>query len=262
LKIMEFFGYKHLEEINVRRQDDQLYRFREGDFKRLSHQDIEDILRLLVQGKLTNLNLDERFALNVALRMYTRRIIIQECVEDLQLAVKSYQKKINLSRPDSYHSDLRKITPYTTYHNIQGIIYQYDMDINRLMRTDELHKFSDGTLNHVCTALNNIATGIHMEYLPKRKWSKQHKQRARRRPSAATKNHMIPSYDVLITQVDPHGFEGIYKDGHGGTSIDVVVRGLNRLRLELMCSNVILLISSESTSTLVSKISAFSATIL
>ncbi|GKC42695.1 hypothetical protein Tco_1060417 [Tanacetum coccineum] len=35
LKIMEFFGYKHLEEITVRRQDDQLYRFREGDFKRL-----------------------------------------------------------------------------------------------------------------------------------------------------------------------------------------------------------------------------------
>ncbi|GJT81211.1 hypothetical protein Tco_1055553 [Tanacetum coccineum] len=34
-------------------------------------------------GKLTNLNLDERFALNVALRMYTRRIVIKERVEDL-----------------------------------------------------------------------------------------------------------------------------------------------------------------------------------
>ncbi|GJY53546.1 hypothetical protein Tco_0445210 [Tanacetum coccineum] len=169
LMIMEFFGYKHLEEIIVRRQDDQLYRFREGDFKRLRRQDIEDMLLLLVQGKLTNLNLDERFALNVALRMYTRRIIIQERVEDLQLAVESYQKKINLSRPDSYRSDLRKMTPYTAYHDIQGIIYQDDMDINRLMRTDELHKFSDGTLNHVRTALNDIATGIQIEYLPKRK---------------------------------------------------------------------------------------------
>ncbi|GJT10381.1 hypothetical protein Tco_0857423 [Tanacetum coccineum] len=88
-------------------------------------------------SKLTNLNLDERFALNVALRMYTRRIIIQE-----------------------------------------RIIYQDDMDRNRLMRTDELHKFSDGTLNHVRTTLNDIATGIQMEYLPKRKWSKQDKQRA------------------------------------------------------------------------------------
>ncbi|GJZ12849.1 hypothetical protein Tco_0548079 [Tanacetum coccineum] len=108
------------------------------------------MLLLLVQGKLTNLNLDERFALNVALRMYTRRIVIQERVEDLQLAVESYQKKINLSRPDSYHSDLRKMTPYTAYHDIQGIIYQDVNDINSLM-----------------------------EYLPKRKWSKQDKQRAR-----------------------------------------------------------------------------------
>ncbi|GJU72074.1 hypothetical protein Tco_1263479 [Tanacetum coccineum] len=169
LKIMEFFGYKNLEVINVQRQDDQLYRFREGDFKRLHRQDIEDMLLLLIQGKLTNLNLDERFALNVALRLYTRHIVIQERVEDLQLAVESYQKKINLSRPDSYHSDLRKMTPYTTYRNIQGIIYQDDMDINHLMRTDELHKFSDGTLYHVRTALNDIATGIQMEYFLKRK---------------------------------------------------------------------------------------------
>ncbi|GKB81833.1 hypothetical protein Tco_0948728 [Tanacetum coccineum] len=95
--------------------------------------------------------------------MYTRRIVIQERVEDLQLAVESYQKKINLSKPDSYRSDLKKMTPYTDYHDIQGIIYQDDMDKNRLMRTDELHKFSDGTLNHVRTALNDIATGIQIE---------------------------------------------------------------------------------------------------
>ncbi|GJS76499.1 retrovirus-related pol polyprotein from transposon TNT 1-94 [Tanacetum coccineum] len=179
LKIMKLFCYKHLEEITVRRQDDKLYKFREGDFKRLRREDIEDMLLLLVQGKLTNLNVDERFTLNVALRMYTRRIVIQERVEDLQLAVESYQKKINLTKPDTYQTDLRKMTPYTAYRDIQGIIYQDDMDINRLMRTDELHKFSDGTLNHVRTSLNDIATGIQMEYLPKRKWSKQDKQRAR-----------------------------------------------------------------------------------
>ncbi|GKA40308.1 hypothetical protein Tco_0732901, partial [Tanacetum coccineum] len=83
LKIMQFFGYSHLEEITVRRQDDVLYKFREGDFKRLRLQDIEDMLLLLVQGKLTNLSLDERYALSVALRIYTQRIVIQERVEDL-----------------------------------------------------------------------------------------------------------------------------------------------------------------------------------
>ncbi|GJU56218.1 hypothetical protein Tco_1229932 [Tanacetum coccineum] len=179
LKIMQHFWYSHLEEIIVRRQDDQLYRFREGEFKRLRRQDIEDMLLILVQGKLTNLNLEERFALNVALRMYTRRIVIQERVEDLQLGVESYQKKINLSRPDTYRSDLRKMTPYTAYPDIQGIIYQDDMNRNCLMHTEELYKFSDGTLNHVRTTLNDIAIRIQMDYLPKRKWSKQDKQRAR-----------------------------------------------------------------------------------
>ncbi|GJR32798.1 hypothetical protein Tco_1109030 [Tanacetum coccineum] len=156
LKTMKWFGYSHLEEIIVRRQDDQLYKFREGGFKRLRRQDIEDMLLILVQDKLTNLNLKERYALNVALRMFTRRIVIQERVEDLKLGVESYQKKINLKKPDTYH----------------------EMNRNRRMRTDELFKFSDGTLNHVCTTLNGIALGIEMEYLPNRKWSKQDRQRA------------------------------------------------------------------------------------
>ncbi|GKA55858.1 hypothetical protein Tco_0754930 [Tanacetum coccineum] len=96
-------------------------------------------------SKLTNLNLDERYALNVALIMYTRRLSSRMC-EDLQCGIESYQKKINLSRPDTYRSDIRRMTPYTTYPDIQVIIYQDDMERNRLMRTEELHKFSDGTL--------------------------------------------------------------------------------------------------------------------
>ncbi|GKD09268.1 hypothetical protein Tco_1188953, partial [Tanacetum coccineum] len=100
-------------------------------------------------------------------------------MEDLQLEVESYQKKINLTKPDTYRTDLRKMTPYTAYRDIQSIIYQDDIDINCLMRTDELHKFNNSTLNHVRTSLNDIATGIQIEYLPKRKWTKQDKQIAR-----------------------------------------------------------------------------------
>nr|GEV14383.1 hypothetical protein [Tanacetum cinerariifolium] len=116
-------------------------------------------------------------------RKYTTSItktkaVDNERVEHLQLGVKSYQKKINLNKSGTYSSDLRRMTPYTVYPNIQSIIYEYEMIINHLMHTDKLHKFSDGTLNHVRTALNDIATGIGMDYLQNRKWSKQHKQRA------------------------------------------------------------------------------------
>ncbi|GKA68414.1 hypothetical protein Tco_0768331 [Tanacetum coccineum] len=49
----------------------------------------------------------------------------------------------------------------------------------RLMHTDELHKFSDGTLNDVQIALHDITARIRMEYLPMRKWSNLDKKRAR-----------------------------------------------------------------------------------
>ncbi|GKD96629.1 hypothetical protein Tco_1380526 [Tanacetum coccineum] len=61
-------------------------------------QDIEDMLLLLVQGKLTNLTVEERLAFNVSLRNITRSFVIQRRVEDLQLGVESYQKKLNLTK--------------------------------------------------------------------------------------------------------------------------------------------------------------------
>nr|GEW20329.1 hypothetical protein [Tanacetum cinerariifolium] len=101
LQIVERHNYKHLDWIMVRRDDDKLYKFKEGDFKRLRIQDTEDMLLLLVQGKLTNLTVEELFAFNVFLRMFKRSIVIQRHVEDLQLCVESYQKKLNLTNPDT-----------------------------------------------------------------------------------------------------------------------------------------------------------------
>ncbi|GJW24402.1 hypothetical protein Tco_0038213 [Tanacetum coccineum] len=95
--------------------DDKLYTFKEGDYNRLRLQDIEDMLLLLVQGKLTNLNIEERLALGVSLRMFTRSIVIRRRVEDLQLGIERF---INQNKDKK----------------------------NILMHIDELHKFSDGTL--------------------------------------------------------------------------------------------------------------------
>ncbi|GKB11145.1 hypothetical protein Tco_0845068 [Tanacetum coccineum] len=79
------------------------------------------------------------------------------------------------------------MTPYTGYPDVQCIIYQDELSRNWLIRSDELHKFSDGTLNHVRTTLNDIATGIQMDYLTKRRWSPQDKRRARVMISAIDK---------------------------------------------------------------------------
>nr|GEY00160.1 hypothetical protein [Tanacetum cinerariifolium] len=87
-------------------------------------------------------------------------------VEDLQLGVESYQKKINLTNPDTYRSDLKRKEAYSAYSNLRGFIYQNTDKQNRLMRIDELHKFSAGTLNDVRTALDDRLKGIRMKYLP------------------------------------------------------------------------------------------------
>ncbi|GJU87483.1 hypothetical protein Tco_1295029 [Tanacetum coccineum] len=88
-------------------------------------------------------------------------------------------EKLNLIKPDILRLDLRNKTAYTAYSNSQGLIYKDQNNRNRLMRTDELHKFSDGTLNYVRTALHDITWGIRMVYLLKRKWSGLDKRRAR-----------------------------------------------------------------------------------
>ncbi|GKA69704.1 hypothetical protein Tco_0775768, partial [Tanacetum coccineum] len=109
LTIMKKYDYDYLEEIEVRREDQKRYKFREGDFPRIRLQDIEDLL------------------------------------------------------------NLRNRTTYTAYSDPKGVTNKDQMKTNRLMRADELHKFGDGTLNDVRSALNDIAKGIRMEYLPKRK---------------------------------------------------------------------------------------------
>ncbi|GJR19440.1 hypothetical protein Tco_0967967 [Tanacetum coccineum] len=83
LKIVEWHNYKHSDMITVRKNDDKLYTFKEGDYNRLRLQDIEDMLLLLVKGKLTNLNVEERLALGVSLRIFTRSVVLRRRVKDL-----------------------------------------------------------------------------------------------------------------------------------------------------------------------------------
>ncbi|GKA43482.1 hypothetical protein Tco_0736206 [Tanacetum coccineum] len=144
VKVMRKHGYGYLEEIVVRRADNILYRFKEGDFPRLRINDIKDMLILVVQNRLTNL--------------------LGDGVADFAIALRI--------------PDLRKRHPYTPYKDPQGFIYVDDYKRNRLMRSDELYKFSDGTLTRLLSLLEDITKNIDIEYLPKRRWSTLEKKRA------------------------------------------------------------------------------------
>nr|GEY49175.1 hypothetical protein [Tanacetum cinerariifolium] len=139
LKIVEWHNYKHLDWITVRRDDDKLYKFKEGNFKRLRIQDLQNKLLLLVQGKLTNLTVEERFALT----------FLFECLQEASSS-RGVWKTFNWNKDKK----------------------------NRLLRIDELHKFSNGTLTDVRTALDDRLKGIRMQYLPQSIWMKSDKDRA------------------------------------------------------------------------------------
>ncbi|GKF33874.1 hypothetical protein Tco_0107074, partial [Tanacetum coccineum] len=148
-----------LKEIIVRRADNDLYRFKEGDFPRLRINDIEDMILLVVHNRLTNLSGDD--------------------------------KKINVTKPQTTISGIRKRDPYTLYQDPQGFIYVDNKGRNRLMRSYELYKFSDRTLTGLQTSLDDITKNIRMEYLPKRRWSTLEKKRA---------NIMIKAIDKQVKE--------------------------------------------------------------
>nr|GEX09245.1 hypothetical protein [Tanacetum cinerariifolium] len=112
---------------------------------------------------------------------YLEKIVVRRADNTLykfKEGVKSYQKHINITKPDTTRLDLRKRHPYTPYKDPQGFIYFNDHQRNRLMRSNELYKFSDGTLTRLLSSLEDITKNIDMEYLPKRRCSKLEKKRA------------------------------------------------------------------------------------
>ncbi|GJT92236.1 hypothetical protein Tco_1081081 [Tanacetum coccineum] len=52
--------------------------------------------------------------------VFDKKLVIQRRVEDLQLGVESYQKKLNLTKPDTYRSNLRRRDAYTPTLNTRG----------------------------------------------------------------------------------------------------------------------------------------------
>ncbi|GJZ94624.1 hypothetical protein Tco_0666827 [Tanacetum coccineum] len=71
VSVQKLHGYGHLEGIVVKRADHNLFH--------LTDSDIVDFI--------------------VALRMFTRSLVFKKLVEDLQLGVESYQKKLNITPP-------------------------------------------------------------------------------------------------------------------------------------------------------------------
>ncbi|GJT92728.1 hypothetical protein Tco_1081573 [Tanacetum coccineum] len=143
VKINKLHGYGHLEEIVVKRVGRQKYTFKEGDFVNLHLNDIEDMLLLVAQHKLFNLKGNEIFDLADYSRISAKEL-------------------------------------YPPLFDPHGAVYEDLNKRKRVMRADELNKFSDGTLKLVHDELHHRIVNFRLGYnieMSRRKWSAIDKRR-------------------------------------------------------------------------------------
>ncbi|GJX34093.1 hypothetical protein Tco_0245650 [Tanacetum coccineum] len=78
--------------------------------------------------------------------------------------------------------NLSRRAPYTTLSEYQGVIYEDKLKRKRFMDTEELYKFSDGTLTSVRNTLDQMLKNLRLGYnkvMDKRKWTAIDQRRTR-----------------------------------------------------------------------------------
>nr|GEV14535.1 copia protein [Tanacetum cinerariifolium] len=87
---------------------------------------------------------------------YNENIVIRQRVGDLQLGIESYQTKLNLTEPRWDASDFLFKEDYTIVSKPRDVIYRDRNDQKKMLRENEVHKFSDGTLTRVLDKLDHM----------------------------------------------------------------------------------------------------------
>ncbi|GJW61283.1 hypothetical protein Tco_0110618 [Tanacetum coccineum] len=182
IKTYERYGYNYLREIVLRRADYNEYKISEKDFKSLHPNDFEDLNILHIQGKLDHLPKQDKVNLHNAVSLWTRNIVIRKRVEDLQLGIESYQTKLNLEQPNWDASDFPFKEDYTIVFKPRAVIYRDRDDNRKMMRIDEVHKFSDGTLTRIKEKLDFMVKDFKLfkfnKGMENRKWTEDDKRRS------------------------------------------------------------------------------------
>ncbi|GJX79711.1 hypothetical protein Tco_0327860 [Tanacetum coccineum] len=182
IKTYERYIYNYLREIVLCRHDYNKYKISEKDFKSLHPNDFEDLNILHIQGKLDHLPKQDKVNLHNAVSLWTRNIVIRKRVEDLQLGIESYQTKINLEQPNWDTSDFLFKEDYTIVNKPRAVIYRDRDDNRKMMRINEVHKFSDGTLTRIKEKLDFMVKDFKLfkfnKGMENRKWTEDDKRRS------------------------------------------------------------------------------------
>nr|GEX62145.1 hypothetical protein [Tanacetum cinerariifolium] len=137
LKTFEKYGYTFLKKILLHRVDYNEYKISEVNFKNLHLNDFEDLYLLYLQGQLNHLSSADKVHLFNAVNLWIRNIVIRKRVEDLQLRIKSYQTKLNLTQLNLNASDFLFKEDYTIVSKLRAVIFRDSNDQKKMMRESE-----------------------------------------------------------------------------------------------------------------------------
>nr|GEY07718.1 hypothetical protein [Tanacetum cinerariifolium] len=87
---------------------------------------------------------------------------LRQHVGDLQLSIKSYQTKLNLTDLRWDASNFLFKEDHTIISKPRAVIYRDRNDWKKMLRENEVHKFSDGTLIRVLHKLDHMVKGFRL----------------------------------------------------------------------------------------------------
>ncbi|GJT67000.1 hypothetical protein Tco_1018480 [Tanacetum coccineum] len=116
--------------------------------------DFEDLYLLNLQGHLNHLSPEDKKILTTVVNLWTRNLVIRKCVEDFQLGIESYQMQLNLTKPRWDAKGFEYKHDFTVIDSPRAITFRDKYGVQMIMRFNEIHKFSDGTLHQIDEALD------------------------------------------------------------------------------------------------------------
>nr|GEW52983.1 reverse transcriptase domain-containing protein [Tanacetum cinerariifolium] len=122
-------------------------------------------------------------------------IVMRQHVGDLQLGIESYQTKLNLTEPrwDALEFLFKK--DYTIVSKPRDMIYKDRNDQKKMLRENEVHKFSDGTLTRVLYKLDHMVKYFMLyKYNPGMKYRIWFEDDKRRSKEFMKMIRVIPKY--------------------------------------------------------------------
>nr|GEW68950.1 hypothetical protein [Tanacetum cinerariifolium] len=142
IKVFFMYRYDYMKKIVLHREDLNEHIIAERDFKYLYPNDFEDLYLLNFQGHMNHLPPKDKKILTTVVNLWTRHLVIRQCVKDFQLGIESYQTQFNLTKPGWDATGFEYKHDFTVIDPPRAVTFRDKYWVQMIMRFNKIHKFS------------------------------------------------------------------------------------------------------------------------